>query len=299
MTPPTQTRDTQPTEAERRRRAILESERRRTQGLEQSRKVAQTAGKGIKTTGKGLDRAGQNVRAAGGNIERAGGHIKQAGEQAKRLSALQQGKKQVYPSAPMRDIPNFAKTFNATVNKPLPFRTENQPQREDAEENDSGEEEPDTPQETEPQNIQSTLQQARVAEQMTVNMDAFGGGTQNNEDAIRKKTQEAADKAANAVGEATFGIGTLIWLNMKMIYGKHIQKGKHPFIGPSDWGKMPLRFIDQNGTLVDVLIIMIDILVIAIILLLMLVVALMVYFIAHPCDAAKMFNIGGVITKVC
>lgn len=115
-----------------------------------------------------------------------------------------------------------------------------------------------------------------VAKQTTVNIS---------QDATRQAAKKMVPKAANAganflstVLDLGTGGGALLvtifihllslgWLNVEMVYGTWIKKGKDPIVGKLSWDPIPMP-VDKNGIMLQGLVIMADLIVLTVIVIL-------------------------------
>lgn len=153
-------------------------------------------------------------------------------------------------------------TKNPTPNEEQTETEENQSQEEENEDDEEQEEAQKT-------SFQSMMQmikiQGALSEAMGIKQQQVSAtGTSKAELKIKHK---ATDMAVNTICsfDPTFCILRLLWMNIKMIYGSWIKKGKDAIIPPLSWDPIPMP-VDKSAILLQGLVIVADIAVIAIIL---------------------------------
>ncbi|OGL98235.1 hypothetical protein A2318_01335 [Candidatus Uhrbacteria bacterium RIFOXYB2_FULL_45_11] len=136
-----------------------------------------------------------------------------------------------------------------------------------------------------PQNDNARAQQA----------DATRAAQDAAKQAAKKMVPKAANAGANFISTAldlgTGGAGLVVtifihllslgWLNVEMVYGTWLKKGKDPVIGRLSWDPIPMP-IDKNGIILQGMVIMADLIVITIVVILFAVQVLMLLLMASP-----------------
>ncbi|MFA4845054.1 MAG: pre-toxin TG domain-containing protein [Patescibacteria group bacterium] len=160
-----------------------------------------------------------------------------------------------------------------------PYQPLNRQETRDADDQEAQEEQEE--QELQQQQRSSLLQQATMS-QMNESQDDSEGDKKKNaaQDAMRKEVKKKAKAAfkrgfifvigiiAAALDLGTAGISFIIdifvyifsfgWLNVEMIYGTHIAKGKSKLISPLSWDPIPMP-VDPNGFWLQGLVVTADI----------------------------------------
>lgn len=113
--------------------------------------------------------------------------------------------------------------------------------------------------------------------------------------AAKKMVPKAANAGANFLSSAldlgTGGVTLVVtifihllslgWLNVEMVYGTWIMKGKDPMIGKLSWDPIPMP-IDKNGIMLQGLVIMADLMVLTAVVILFAVQVLMLVMLVSP-----------------
>lgn len=273
----------------------------------------------LQAVAQGAVKMGQGAAKLTQGVAQAGRQSFRASEEATRASRMRMSTNQARqqgPSSPLRELPSSQPLQSEAARRTSlqsamrqaqnPLRQPAQAAR--AQENDDENQEEEEQEEQRQVSFQSFMQLLRIkgalADAAEISQKNDGGAAQAaaanaSQDAAKQAAKKMIPKAANAGANflstaldlGTGGAALLVtifihllslgWLNVEMVYGTWIKKGKDPVIGRLSWDPIPMP-IDKNGLMLQGMVIMADLIVLTAVVILFAVQVMMLLLLISP-----------------
>lgn len=272
----------------------------------------------LQAVAQGAVKMGQGAAKLTQGVAKAGGQAFRASEEATRASRMRMSANQARqqgPSSPLRELPSSQPLQSEAARRTSlqsamrqaqnPLRQPAQAAR--AQENDDADQEEEEQEEQRQVSFQSFMQLIRIKGAITDAADlsrqddgsagraAANASQEAAKQAAKKMVPKAANAGANFLSTAldlgTGGAALLVtifihllslgWLNVEMVYGTWIKKGKDPVVGKLSWDPIPMP-IDKNGLMLQGMVIMADLIVLTAVVIMFAVQVMMLLLLISP-----------------